>query len=156
MPALQTTYPVIMPVAYPGMIANTEDRSIMRISRTVETAAIPFGRAAVQGATDRGCRLAADATGKFVGVTIRDQAAYLSAVGLEDRYLVGYEAGLLTVGVIWVQTGETVAAGDLVYFVPTTGILGKTSTSNIAVPRARWDSSVTGAGLARLRLYGIV
>jgi hypothetical protein len=156
MPAIQTTYLDNIPVAYAGMIADTEDRSVARISRTVTVADIPFGRAACQGATDRSCRLAADNTGKFVGVTIRDQAVPYVGVGFEDRYAVGREAGLLTLGLIWVITGETVAAGDLVFFVPTTGIFNKTATGNIAVPRARWDSSVTGAGLARLRLMGIV
>lgn len=155
MPALQTVYSNVMPVAFPGMVANTEELNV--ISRTVETAAIPIGRAVVQGATDMGCRLAADATGKFVGITIRDQAIPFTLLSsTADTYPVGNTAGLITMGVVWVTTGETVAPGDLVYFVPTTGVLGKTATSNIAVPRARWESSITGAGLAKLRIIGIV
>ncbi|MCJ8032935.1 hypothetical protein MU462_14630, partial [Staphylococcus aureus] len=69
--ALQINYPDTQPVAIAGapatMLPATE------ISRTVEGAAIAFGKAVEQGATDKSVK--AFAGGKYVGIAMLDRAA---------------------------------------------------------------------------------
>jgi uncharacterized hydantoinase/oxoprolinase family protein len=55
-------------------------------------------------------------------------------------------------GVIWVMASVAVAVGDPVYYVPATGVLTNVATSNTQIANAMWDSSTSGAGLAKLRL----
>ena len=118
MPAIQTTYNSTHPAAYEGMVADIVPATI--ISRTVENAALGFGKVAVQGAGAQATRAPTTGVTNFIGITVRDQAA---DPNLASQYAIGATAALLTYGAIWVLAGETVAEGDPVYFVPLTGAL---------------------------------
>jgi hypothetical protein len=57
-------------------------------------------------------------------------------------------------GVIVVTASVAVDVGDLVYYVPATGVLTNTDNSgaNTLIDGATWDTSTSGSGLAALRL----
>ena len=69
--ALQTTYPDTQPAAVAGAPATMLPAT--DISRTVEGAAIAFGKAVEQGATDKSVK--AFAGGKYVGIAMLDRSA---------------------------------------------------------------------------------
>jgi hypothetical protein len=147
MPAIQTSYSATHAVAYEGMVADLGPATV--ISRNVETAALGFGKPASQGSADQGIVAAQSAATKFLGITVRDQAVDPAS---PDQYRVGDTAGVLTQGAIWAKAYEIVAAGDPVYFVTATGLLGKTATSSTLIANARWDSAAAADGLAIIRL----
>lgn len=145
--AVQTTYNETLSQAVAGQQGSTDHAEV--ISRTVETAALAFGKVAVQGAKDLGVRPPSASHTKFVGITVIDQA---QAFTTADTYAVGQTAGVLREGPVWVAVGEAVAAGDAAYFVPATGAIMKTATDNIAIPGGRFDTSAASGGLALLHI----
>jgi hypothetical protein len=74
MPTVQSTYSNEQPTAFRGALVNTEPNNL--ISRNVETAAIPFGRAVKQGATVDGVALATAQADVFRGIAVRDHGAW--------------------------------------------------------------------------------
>ena len=147
MPAIQTTYTAKHAVAYEGMISAMTPETV--VSRIVEAASIAFGKAVSQGTADMGIVAAQTAATKFEGFTVRAQAQPGTTV---DAYAVGSTAGVLTEGAIWLKPYEIVAAGDPVYFVTATGLIGKTATSSTLIPNARWETSAAANGLAIVRI----
>ncbi|PJL44741.1 structural cement protein Gp24 [Stenotrophomonas maltophilia] len=153
--ALQTNYPDIQPAAIAGapatMLPATE------ISRTVEGAAIAFGKAVEQGATDKSVKTFAG--GKYVGIAMLDRSASGLTVTAgqvtgraTDAFGVGESARVRTKGDLWVTAAVAVAAGDDVYLTDA-GAFTNVSTDNTAIPGARWDTSTTAVGqLAVVRL----
>ena len=153
--ALQNNYPDTQPAAIAGapatMLPATE------ISRTVEGAAIVFGKAVEQGATDKSVK--AFAGGKYVGIAQLDRSASgLTVVTGQvtgraiDAFGVGESARVRTKGDLWVTAAVAVAAGDAVYLTAA-GAFTNVATDNTAIPGARWDTSTTAAGqLAVVRL----
>jgi hypothetical protein len=146
MPAVQTTYPTIHPVAYVGMVANSEPRDVITLVCTV--GAIAFGLPVMQGAGDNTCKPPAAAS-IYRGISIIDPTL---AGATPDSYLVGDNVAVMTRGVVWVTASVAVAVGDAVYFVPATGVWTNVVGANQLVSNAIWDSSTTGAGLAQIRL----
>lgn len=148
---LQTSYSSIMAVAHAGMVVNTELANV--ISRTVTAGEIGFGQVAVQGASDHTVRPSDVGLTDFVGITVRDQAVDPQTPNV---YGIGSTAAVMTKGVIWVVAGEAVAAGDPVYFDPTSfgAFLNDAAGGNaILIPNARFDTSATAQGqLVKLRL----
>lgn len=150
---LQPTYGLAYPVGYPGMVANGETYN--RISRTIEdSAGIGFGKAAFRGAGDHGVT-GTPATGTFMGVTIADLAlqplaGVIAGGAVADTFPQYASVGLMNEGEIWVLTGEAVNDGDPAY-VTSANVWMKTATSNTATP-CSFDTSTSGAGLARLRV----
>jgi hypothetical protein len=141
---VQTAYASRIAPAFEGMVANSEPHDI--VSKQVESAAgIGFGKVALQGAADDGI-IVSQAGGKFVGIT---EASHAEPA---DSYAQYRTAPVLRKGVIWVLASVAVAPGDLVYYVPATGVLTNVATANTLIPGATWDSSTTGAGLAKVRL----
>lgn len=156
MPNLQETYNETMRPAVAGMVANTEPA--VMISRNVETAAgIGFGKIVQQGATDRGCISDLDTTDmdefRYLGITVRERSINPEAAA--DKFLQRDSARIMRKGVIWVEVTGAVTAGTDVTVTLATGVLGSAAVSAgvvVLVPRARWESSTTGAGLAKIRL----
>lgn len=147
MPTLQSTYSERMPRAYAGMIADARPRTIC--SRTVETAAgIGFGVVAVQGTAEGQIRLSF-AGGKYVGITQADPTLYASNPDVYPQYEV---AAVMQKGAIWVVSSVAMAPGDLVYFVPATGVITNVSSSNTLIPNAVAETVSTIGGLVRLYL----
>ncbi|WP_288431817.1 hypothetical protein [uncultured Stenotrophomonas sp.] len=153
--ALQTNYPDTQPAAIAGAPATMLPAT--DISRTVEGAAIAFGKAVEQGAADKAVKPFAG--GKFVGIALLDRSASGLTVTegqvtgrATDAFGVGESARVRTKGDIWVEAAIAVAAGDPVY-VTALGTFVNAGSSNVLVPGARWDTSTTAAGqLAVVRL----
>lgn len=149
--AVQLDYPSVHGPAFAGQRADLIPETV--ISRTAANGSIAFGSVVVQAEDDHSvttiANLATNDPGGFVGIAVRDQAVTPDTI---NAYSEDETAGIMTKGSIWVQAYETVAAGDPVYFVTATGALGKTSASSTLIPGARWDTSRTGAGLAKVRL----
>lgn len=147
MPTVQSTYRDVARAAFEGMIANTGPNDL--ISRTVQTAAIGFGKAVKQGTTDNTVQAATAQSDVFRGITVRDESI---DPALADQYAVGASATILIEGVIWVKAGATVAAGAAVYMIVADGRFTSTAGSNLLIPRAIFDSSGVADGLVRIRL----
>jgi hypothetical protein len=147
--AVQIDY-VNLPAAFEGMIANTEPSVL--ISRTVETAAMGFGKVARQGVGDNGIRAATAADHVVRGITVRDMSTDPEN---PNQYGVGESALVMTAGVVWVTAGESVVAGDLVWMKvggETAGRFVKTATDNLPIPGAMFDSSGANGALVRVRI----
>jgi len=145
---VQTTYGAQIAPAFEGMIANSEDQTVK--SMQVESAAgIGFGKVAVQGTQDDQCRVA-EAVRAFRGITVAGHFGGLDT--LQELWAQYQTAPVLIQGVIWVVASVAVAVGDPVFYVPATGALTNVATGNTPIPHAIWESSTTGAGLAKLRI----
>lgn len=144
MPAVQTTYPAVMPIGAVGAVADLSFSDV--ISRECEPASIGFGVAVVQGTADHQAKVGA--AGVFIGLTVR--AVELDA-RRNDAYAQYDTMGVMTKGVMWVLAGEAVVAGDLVYRTAA-GVLNKTSSGNTLVAGARWETSAANGALAKVRL----
>lgn len=149
--AVQTNYAATLNPAVVGAQATMIPATL--ISRNVETAAgIAFGVAVAQGTTDKGVVPFAGAANKYVGITLLDRSARGTTTS-PDGFAQRESARVMTKGDIWVQASVQVAAGDPVFLVAATGLFTNVSTSNFAVPNARFDTSTTGANqLAVVRL----
>ena len=161
-----TDYSLPQSAAVPGTIATAINSCAIRSKTNASGGVLAYGRAVVQGtAPDDVILPAADKTG-FVGITKRTYM-YENAQTADGAF--GYtskrQIDFLTQGEIWVETEVAVAPGDGVFFrIAPKGdntIVGKfnktadaaagTDTA-VSIPRARWISSTTGAGLARLQI----
>lgn len=145
--AVQSTYADNMSVAYEGMIADETPNTL--ISRTVETAAIGFGKAVKQGTGDHGVEAATADTDAYIGITVRDQSIDPANV---DLFAVGDTALLMTQGAIWVTAGATVAAGADVYMIAADGRFTSSAGGNLAIPNAVFETSGDADELVRIRL----
>lgn len=153
--ALQNTYNDNQAAAIAGapatMLPATE------ISRTVEGAAIAFGKAVEQGATDKSVKPFAG--GNYVGLAQLDRStsgltvtAGQVTARATDAFGVGESARIRTKGDLWVVAAVAVDAGDGVYLTDA-GAFTNAEADNTAIPGARWDTSTTAAGqLAVVRL----
>lgn len=143
--AVQTTYSSNISAGVIGAQATELPATI--ISRNVETAAgLAFGVAAAQGTADKGV-IAFTTGGKFVGITLRDESAFGDGLFPQNS-----EARIITKGDVWVTASVAVAAGDAVYLVAATGLFTNVSTSNVAIPNARFDTTAAAGALAVVRL----
>lgn len=148
MAVYQSTYDAVRPVGYAGMIANGETSN--RISRTVEDAtAIGFGKPVFRGTGDHG--VTATPSAALMGITIANYAApAVAATGVQaDAYPQLSTAGILTQGVIWVQSSVAVADGDQAY-VTSAGVITNVSTSNTILTGWFFQDTLSAAGLTRL------
>lgn len=146
---VQDTYLTDYAQGFPGMLANGETQN--RISRTIEDAAgIAFGKATFRGVGDHGVT-ATPAANTFMGVTISDIGVVPAVGGSADVFPQYATASLLKTGVIWVTVGANVADGEQAY-VTSGGAFTNVSTSNTLIP-ARFDTTASSGGLARLRVF---
>lgn len=149
--ATQTTYLTEQRTALEGMIGNTEPNNL--ISREVETAAVGFGKAVKQGTADTGVA-AADTVGDVIrGITVRDQSVEADS---PNQYAVKDSALVMTRGLVWVTAYDTVVAGAPVYVAVnnTSDKFTDTTTSNLAVPNAIFETSGAADELVLVRLLG--
>lgn len=156
--AVQTSYSETIGTARAGMIANEEP--CVLISRTVADAAgIAFGKvvqeAATDGSKDGQCTADLDTADMdaytFLGITVRERSVNPETPNKFAQY---ETARIMRKGVIWVEVTGAVKAGEDVTVTLATGVLGTASVTAgvVAIPNARWESSTSGAGLAKLRL----
>lgn len=128
----QTTYEETPAIGIHGQVANAELSN--RISRTVETAAIPFGAPVQRGAADHGAAIFS--TGDFLGIAILNPAVpgNVATASTPDQYPVGFTAAILTKGQMYVTAGATVVPGDDVYYTTATGKYVTASGAGIVGP----------------------
>lgn len=148
--AVQSSYSARMPVAVAGMIADMTTFDVD--SRICETSGgIGFGLAVGKGTADMGCVIGAASAAAFLGISVRD----VTLVGATaDKYSQYDTMAVLFRGDIWCAPGASVADGDDVTFVASTGVLSSagTSGSQFAISGARWMD--TSDSLSRVRLSG--
>lgn len=132
MSTYQTTYNEKPPVGVHGQVANAELSN--RISRTIETAAVPFGAPVQRGAADHGA--VAFTTGDFLGMAILNPAVpgNVATATTPDVYPVGFTAAIMTRGQMYVTAGDTVVQGDDVYYVTATGKYTTTAAAGSVGP----------------------
>lgn len=118
MATYQTTYNAAPAKGVHGAVANEELSN--RISRTIETAAVPFGAPVQRGAADHGAANFVD--GAFIGIAILNPAVpgNVATATTPDQYPVGFTAAILTRGQMYVTAGAAVVPGDDVYYVTAT------------------------------------
>jgi hypothetical protein len=151
---VQPTYTRYITPAQNGILASAVPWAAD--TRIVETAAgIGFGLAVSQGVADDGCIIGGAA---FVGITRADPTlpradlspATSPAIDAYSRY---DNAGILTMGDIWVNCYASVTPATAVVFEVATGKLGIAGTS---ITHARWMTTAVGSAgtpvLAVLRL----
>lgn len=154
--AVQTSYPDTQPAAVAGLQATMLPASI--ISRTVETAAVGFGRPVEQGTNDKGCKLFDG--GSVLGITVLDRSAAGTTVAngqitgrTADSFGVGESARVMVKGDVWVVSTTGNVAGDPVYVRPSNGTFQNSSAnSGVQIPNARWDTTAGAGALAVVRL----
>jgi plastocyanin len=147
---IQTAYSSTIAPSYEGMIANSEPHTV--VSKLVESAAgIGFGKVVVQGAADDQVRVS-EASRAFVGLSEASHNPEASPTA--DLYPQYANVPVMRKGVMWVMASVAVSPGQAVYYVPASGVLTNVSNTgaNTLIPNAVWDSSTTGAGLAKVRL----
>jgi len=149
--AIQTTYAENISAAKAGMIANTEPATT--ISRTAQDAAgVDFGLAVVQGTNDGDCRISATSDTAILGIAVRQVSVNPSTPNKFAQY---ESVAVMTKGVIWVNATKAVAAGDEVWVTVNGATFNDTdagSGASVQIANARWDTSTTAAGLAKVRL----
>lgn len=145
---VQTTYSENMAIAFPGMPADADHSVDTRICETA--AGIGFGVAVSQGAADKGALIGGASAAVFVGVTVKDITV------IDDEYAQYDNMGVMYRGTIWVTVGGDVTDGGDVTFASTTGVLSSAaaSGSQFAIAGARWMTTASSGGLAKLRLSG--
>lgn len=158
MPAIQSAYSENIGVARAGMIANEEPVTL--ISRTIiDAAGVGFGKvvqeAVADGSKDEQCtgdlNTAAMDAYKYLGITVRERSVRPESL---DKFAQYETIRIMRRGVIWVDVAAAVRSGEDVTVTLATGVLGTAAVGAgvVAIPNARWESSTSGAGLAKLRL----
>lgn len=152
MPDIQGTYKTGIDAFRVGQLVNTEPHVL--ISRTVETAAgVAFGKVVQQGTGDNGCK--ADLTGmtadSFLGIVARERSTNPET---PDKFAQYESARIVRQGVVVVQASKAITAGTDVTVALASGDLNSDAVGagQVALPKARWESSTSGAGLAKIRL----
>ena len=149
--SVQTTYAENMAPAVAGQIANSEPNTL--ISRTVETAeGIGFGLPVAQGAEDDGVIATEAGVTEILGVTVRERSLNANTPNAFGQY---DSARIMTKGPIWVEASVAVNAGDPVWVTVATGAWTNADAgggNSVQLVGARWDSSTSGAGLAKIRM----
>lgn len=156
--AVQTSYSDTQAAAVAGLQATMIDATL--ISRTVETAAVPFGRAVKQGTADKGCSLFGSGDTVVLGIAILDRSATGRSVSdgqvsgeFADQFGVGESARVMTKGDVWVVCASGCSAGDGVFVRPSNGDFQDSSANSaVQITGARWDTSAEAGGLAVVRL----
>lgn len=148
MAVYQSDYAVLPAKGLKGQIANEEKHN--QISRTVQGAAgVKFGAPVQRGTSDHTVAPFA-AGGKFMGLAVLTGAVPPVAVGstLVDGYPQDFTGAFLTDGQMFVESGGVIAAGDPVFYNPTTDqYVNATGTGILGpIPSAFFDTSATAAG----------
>ena len=155
MATVQSSYSEAIGSARNGMPANTATCDADSYI-TEGTDGIGFG-IAVQDGASAGLAKLGIATGKFIGVSLRDttrQAAGTAAGA--DKYQTGANIAVAYRGDIWVEAEVAVIIGANVSAKTTTGALSSVAAAatQIVIPGARWMSAAAAGGLAIVRLSG--
>lgn len=148
--------------AYEGQISTLDVADV--ISRTIETAAVPFGRAVVNGTGKRSAKNAAGATAaQIIGFTARSMAAENNTSGLPE-YGVGETASILRRGRMYAKCVGGAAKGASVFVVVNTaggdeiGQLRGTadSTNTVELKHVKWIEAAADGQIGEIQVDGIL
>lgn len=144
---IQTSYSRYHAQAIEGMVADQQTSNFL--SRRA-TAALPFGRTVLQGATDDACKAADGTAARFLGVSVRDQSTGATS---PDQYAANDAVGIIDLGTIWVLAGENVTAGAAAGYLTATGAFMLAATANTtAIAGARFSTTAASGALVKLKL----
>lgn len=154
--AYQELYNVDPEALQEGQVVDTSPAVI--ISRTVETAAIGFGKIVKQGTKERGALgdVSAATPASLLGITVRSQATGARATN-PDTYPVNDTAAIMRKGVIAVKVTDAggVSAGDPVWLKKSDGTFSNADVGTgggISLPGCRWESAAANGAIARMRV----
>jgi len=137
MGALQTTYTDGLAIGQVGRRANAEEWNT--ITRTFETAGvIGFAQPVQRGAGAHGC--VAYSSGSFLGLTEADPTGDSSTA---DRYRQYQNVAICETGVIYATALSTCTIGTLVYWNAASGKYTSTSSGNVLIPNAEFETGAT-------------
>lgn len=144
---IQTTYSRYHAQALEGMVA---DQQKANFNSKRATAAIGFGKAVLQGATDDACKAVDGSSARFLGVSVRDQS---TGADSPNQYAANDHVRIIDEGTIWVIAGENISAGDRAAYLTATGAFMKATTSDTtAIDGARYETSASSGALVKLKL----
>jgi hypothetical protein len=154
--ALQATVTQFQKAGARGMIANAEARNL--ISRSLVASAFVLGlgepvyRVPAGGTGDEQCSADA-AAGEFLGLSRRTGVLDPANTPV-DTFAANDEVPVMESGVMWVETADAVVAGAVANFNTGTRLWTDAAVAGaiIDVPNVEFDSSTTGAGLAKVRV----
>lgn len=139
-----------------GLVANAEARNL--ISRALAASAFTLMFAdpvyrVVTGSGDEQCS-ADPAAGAFLGLARREGAGEVIGNTPVDSFAQYDEVPIMEAGVMWVETAGAVAAGAAANFNTTTRLWTSAAVAGaiIDIPNAEFDSTLTAAGLAKVRV----
>lgn len=147
----------LLDVGYAGQVADMQDTEIE--SRTLEGvgATLDFGIAVARGAADDTCKVIAADGDLPIGITVRHPIRPAAADGtvLYARY---DSVPIMRRGNIFVTAFENTTRGDAALSVTaqggkvgsTTG--GAAGAGRIAIPGAKWETSVAAAAIGIVRI----
>lgn len=149
---------------YEGQISSIDVSDV--ISRLVEGADIPFGRAVVRGTGKRSCApvSATSAAVDIIGFSARSMAEYSQTPPTENgnysaSYPVDHVASLLRRGRMYALCVDGAAAGDPVIVITDTGDnLGRLTAggSGLSLDFVTWIEDVVAGGIGEIQVDGIM
>ena len=139
-------------VGLAGQIADMQNAQV--VSGVCQNANITPGNGVgwVSADSADGVRPSVVSLQQFRGIAILDTTREINGVA-NNPYVVGEAVSILTKGTIWISVAGAVTPADIVT-VSTTGVIDKTPAdgTHFQLLQARWETSTTGAGIARLSL----
>jgi len=153
--ALQATVTQFQPPFAKGQIVNAEARNLIGRSLAASAFALGFGEPVYRAAGNGGdTQCSADpAAGLFLGLS-RRTAVLDPANTTVDTFATNDEVPIMTDGVMAVQASKAVAAGVAANFdkVARTWTDAAVAGNVIAVADCEFDSTITAAGLVKVRV----
>lgn len=163
MSVVQDTFNQYRDNAYEGQVSTIQEADI--VSRSVESAAVPFGRAVVNGAGERSCANVSGGTvaANVKGFSVRTMAVENNASDLPE-YAVGEVASILRKGKMYalcpdgaakdatVKVVINVAGGDELGQLRGTADAGNT----IELNQVKWVEAVAAGDIGEIAVDGIL
>lgn len=140
--AVQTNYSEMQDALRAGFIYDMAPNELL--SRTVEDAALAFGKPVTQGTADSAVHPTTTGDTTILGISALDQST------LDDEFAIGSSARIITSGPVAVEAAATVAAGDPVHVVVATGTF--TNAGGVQIVGATYESSGDSGDLVKVRL----
>ena len=147
----QTSYDIIHPIAYAGLLFAQAPSDV--VSRSIETVAgAAFGLAVGRGTADTQVVIGGDAT--FVGITVRsldkEGAANTGAIQYDEKDT----AAVLRSGYVWAVCPAGCIPGNLVFYTDVDGVLdaGVAAAGETQLANAQWTTTASAGELAVIRI----
>ncbi len=114
--------------------------------------AVAFGLAVTHGTdAEKQCEVVDNAADTFLGVALKQQTVVV-ANGATPGYAVNDAVSILEQGKVWVEVTSDVTAGAAAYVDVSNGKFTDVSTSNLAVPGGKFETSAVSGELAALTI----